>query len=174
LSSVISAKSTSSFSLSGAEENYRHKSKYNQLGARQKKKKKTKKKGRTKVQPGSQEELLGLVQTILASCIDDKYLGTIGETIEFLSRNGNLVLARRVYGSYVSFCELVSKSREERMESARQDRLAQDARERREGTDGKPPTTLNVEKQVDELVCASLPETLTELFSLLPAASTTS
>ena len=171
LSSVISVKSTTTFSLSGAEETHRHNSKYNQLGANKKKKKKRKKTGRVKTVPGSQAELLELVQALRYGVVDDVTLSTISDTIVFLSRNKQMPLARTLFNSYVALSQHVAKSREDRLESARVERIEQEARARREGTDGQPPVSLEAEREVDALECVSLPESVRELFDLLPESA---
>ena len=170
LSSVISAKSTSSFSLVGADESYRHKSKFNQIGGKQKKRTKKKNKGRTKVRPGSQAELLGLVDTLQRTCIDNMYKETIAETITFLSRNRRIDTAKTLYERYAAFCKQLSASQQERLESIRQDKAAAEARSRRQGTDGQPYITLQVESKVDELACMDLPDPVKEFFSSLPGS----
>jgi chromatin remodeling complex protein RSC6 len=79
ISSVISVKSTSTFSLSGGDASHRHESKFNQIGRNNKKKKKKKKKGRTKIR---------------SNCIDEEYCRLSADTATFLGRAGQLDLSR--------------------------------------------------------------------------------
>lgn len=172
ISSVISAKSTSSFSLSEADASNRHKSKYNQIGRGGKKKsnRKKTKKGRSKIRPGSLQELQGLVETMRSSCVDEQYCRNIAETAIFLGRVREIDLARDLYDSYVVATESVRKSQGNRIEIVTKEKLKEEKRVRREGTDQPEPIVLETEKVVDSMIWASLPDTLHELFSFLPAS----
>jgi vacuolar-type H+-ATPase subunit H len=172
ISSVISVKSVSSFSLSGADESHRHKSKYNAIGRGKKKKsnRNKTKKGRSKMRPGSLQELQGLVDTMRSSCVDEQYSQNIADTATFLGRVGQIDLARVLYDSYVAATDSIRKSQEDRIEVARKEKLKEEKRVRREGTDQPEVPVLDAEKEVDAMVWASFPDTLHALFSFLPAS----
>jgi len=142
MSSVISVKTNTTFSLSGADNSARHRSKWNERGPNQaqskkhgdddnnnnnnrnqKKKKKKKNKGRTKVIPGSQQELLGLVETLQSLCPDEYYCQTLQETMTFLIHNGQLPLAKMVLDTYQSPLQLFSPSHDQCLEQAQQERI---------------------------------------------------
>lgn len=161
LSSVISIKSTSSFTLSGGDDTYRHKSKFNQLG-RQKHKKKKKGKG-SRIRPGSEEELQGLVCTLKSNCIDEGYSQTVGETIAFLVQNCQLSVARALFDKHVSMCKKVSDAKEERI------RIHQNSSNFKDNDLPQEIFTHSVEAEVDALACSSLPITLHELFKFFPS-----
>lgn len=168
LSSVISVKSTTSFSLSGADEHSRHRSKFNQRGQQQKKKKQKKNKGRTKIRPGSQAELMELVGTLRSCCLDNFYSETIADTVCFLFRNHRISLARALFESYGTLSTTVATSLSKRKEVDESDRRAYESRVRREGFDGRPFVTLEVEKEVHDLMVPSLPQTLMDFFEFIP------
>jgi elongator complex protein 1 len=172
ISSVISAKSSSSFSLSEADASNKHKSKYNQVGRGGKKKsnRKKTKKGRSKTRPGSLQELQDLVETMRSSCVDEQYCQNIAETAIFLGRVREIDLARALYDSYVVATDAIQKSQEDRIEADRKEKLKEENRVRREGTDQPEPIILDTEKVVDAMTWPSLPDTLHELFSFLPAS----
>ncbi|GAX09682.1 elongator complex protein 1 [Fistulifera solaris] len=169
LSSVISVKTATTFSLSGADEHYRHKSKFNQLGF--KKKKKRKSKGSTKVRPGSQAELDDLVGTLRSSCLDPFYAETIGDTICFLFRNGQIVLARILFTRYSTLHTTVTTALSQRQEAEETARRAYESRVRREGFDGRPWIRLELEQEVDKLMVPSLPPTIADFFRYIPETS---
>ncbi|GAX19572.1 elongator complex protein 1 [Fistulifera solaris] len=169
LSSVISVKTTTTFSLSGADEHYRHKSKFNQLGFKKKKKRKTK--GSTKVRPGSQAELDELVGTLRSSCLDPFYAETIGDTICFLFRNGQIPLARIFFTRYSTLHTTITTALSQRQEAEETARRAYESRIRREGFDGRPWIRLEQEREVDQLMVPSLPLTIVDFFRYIPETS---
>jgi elongator complex protein 1 len=169
ISSVISVKSASSFSVTGGNESSRHKSKFNQLGQKRKKKKKKKSKGKSsKIRPGSEEELQGLVQTLKVSCTDETYCKNLGETITFLVRNGQQIVARELFDAYIALSTLIRKTQSDRLEAARLEALQMAKQARIDGNAGYEPIVHSVNKDVDSLVCASLDDKLHRLFSFLP------
>lgn len=155
LSSVISARSTSSFSLTGEADAYRHKSKFNQLG-RNKPVKKKKKSKSSKIRPGSEDELNGLVQTLTSNCTDATYSLVVGDTICFLVQNGQLDVARTLFDSYIGLCQSVTSSLEEPLK-LQQTSLSE------------VRIVHAVEAEVNALSCFSLPQTIHEIFALIPA-----
>jgi hypothetical protein len=107
---------------------------------------------------------------MLSSCVDEHYCRLIEETATFLGRVREIDLARALYDSYVAATDSVRKSQEDRIEVARKDKLKEEKRVRREGTDQPEPIVLDAEKVVDSMTWASLLDTLHELFSFLPAS----
>jgi elongator complex protein 1 len=169
LSSVISVKTATTFSLSGADEHYRHKSKFNQLGFKKKKKKKSK--GSTKVRPGSQAELDELVGTLRSSCLDPFDAETIGDTICFLFRHGQIPLARTLFTRYSTLHTTVTTALSQRKEAEEMARRANESRVRREGFDGRPWIRLDLEQEVDDLIVPSLSPTIADFFLYIPETS---
>ena len=168
LSSVISVKTTTSFSVTGSDEHYRHRSKFNMQGQQHKKKKKKKNKGSTKIRPGSQADLTELVGTIRSCCLDSFYAETVGDTICFLFRNGQISLARTLLTSYNALDAAITSCLFQRRQAEESDRRAYESRVRREGFDGRPFLKLEIETQVDDLVLPLLPPTLADVFLFIP------
>ena len=160
LSSVISVKSTSSFSLTGGDDTNRHKSKYNNLGGQKTKKTKKKTKGSNRILPGSEEDLLGVVQTLKSNLIDDRLFLKIGATITFLIYTGHLSVARAVHDSYVELEKVINASRNVPTES-------QILLNNRDGN-YEAPHPHRVEAEVAALECAPLPRDIVDLFTCLP------
>jgi len=160
LSSYISIKSASTFTLSGREQDTRHKSKFNQQGGKQKKKKsKKKKQGKNRVRPGSVEELQNLVTTLRSSCGDKDYCRVVADTIEFLSQTGRMLeVARDLFKAYVDTSESIQKCQVGRLEAQKAAYPAENH---------KIPVTLPVEEEVDKLACPKLPDSLHAVFSIL-------
>lgn len=136
----------------------------------QSQKRKKKNKGSNKIRPGSLEDLVETVGILKYSCVDTTYRDMIAGTIEFLTNYGNVQLARKLYEKYVALTELVQTSQTKRLETYRQLQTDHQSRVQREGTllGDDAPIQLELEKEVNDLKCASLPTALTELFSLLP------
>jgi elongator complex protein 1 len=158
LSSVISVKAASSFSLTGGDDSNRHKSKYNALGGPKTKKKK-KPKGRNKILPGSEAELLGLVQTLKGNIVDSSLLSKVGATIVFLVQNDNFQVARELRDSYESLVKEVHDSTEKRV--AGQQKSASMGRD-------LIPIAHSVEADVNALACPSLPMDVVDIFNFIP------
>jgi elongator complex protein 1 len=171
LSSVISAKPSTTFTLSG-EDAHKHKSKYNVRGGKQKKVKKKKTGKTSKIRPGSERELHDLVLTLRSSCVDAAYRDIVAETILFLSRQGKTIIARSLYDGLVSLTQSVVDSQSERIENARVEKLKKEKIERRDGLADNhcEEVILSVEKEVNTMHCATLPESVHVLFSFLPAS----
>jgi len=168
VSSVISIQSKTSFSISGSDAVNRHKSKYNQVGDRKKKKKK-KSKGRNKALPGSEKELLELVQTLRSNCIEDGYRDIISDTITFLVRSGNCTLARCLFDCYMTSVDEMMNAKMTRIDQERTERAEMEKQERREGARAySAPVVLGVEKEVNEMACAILPADIHTLLAYLP------
>ena len=159
LSSVISVKSITSFSISGAEEATRHKSKFNQIGGKNKKNKKKKKQGRRRMVPGSAEELKSLIETLRSSCADRDLSQVIFETIEFLAQtDGAMDTAKELYKSYVQISDAIQESQDDGREARQKARLAEPH---------KIPITLPEEDEVVKLLCPKLPDSISEVFAIL-------
>jgi len=105
-----------------------------------------------------------------SSCIDEQYCRIIGETATFLARVEELDLSRSLYDSYTEAIRAITSSQEQRMETARKDKVKEEKRARREGTDQHQVVTLGVEKDVDVMLWAQLPDALHAFFSFLPAS----
>ena len=161
LSSVISVKSANSFSLTGGDDTNRHKSKYNSLGGQKAKKTKKKIKGSNRILPGSEEDLLGIVQTLKSNLIDDVLLLKIGATIFFLIHAGRLRIARAVYDSYVDLERVINSSRNVPNEPR--------IRARNEDRNYDAPNAHRVEAEVAALKCAPLPRDVVDIFTILPS-----
>jgi len=116
ISTVISAKSSTSFSLSGADETTRHKSKYNDIGKKNKKRNKRKNKGRAKTVPGSEQEVLDLVERLRDAVPDEDSVNLIGETIIFLCQEQQLRPARELFTAVTESCEEIRKCQVSRTE----------------------------------------------------------
>ncbi|KAL7555348.1 hypothetical protein ACA910_007078, partial [Epithemia clementina (nom. ined.)] len=168
LSTVISVSSEySSFSLSGADQMNRHKSKYNQIGQKASKQKKKKVKGRTKVVPGSERELEGLVGTLESVCLDVALSESFTDCITFLSRNSNILVAATMYEAYqdsvARFQDSLSNKR--RIDLAARRKHEETAR--REGT--KEEYVVHpLERNVEALKCADLSPDVRRFFDILP------
>lgn len=179
---VISIKSSNStsFSISGADETYQHKSKFNQIGKQKKKKnyrERKKNKGKSnKIRPGSKQELQHLVGTLQSSCVDAKHCSVLSDTVLFLFHIGELGRGRALYDCYCKASNLAEQAQTERIEAERQRKLEEERRVRREGgTDpchqsvtGATAALAQVEKNVDSLSWAPLPKNLHDFFSYLP------
>ncbi|CAB9496940.1 Elongator complex protein 1 [Seminavis robusta] len=156
LSSVISIKSANSFSISGREEDTRHKSKFNAMGGKSQKKKKKKKKKpcKNRIQPGSAEELKSLVDTMRSSCVDDEFAAVIYSTIEFLAQTGrSFESARELYRCYLDFSDRIQQTHVERANAPRDV--------------NKIPVSLPCEEAVAGLGCPKLAATLHDVFTML-------
>jgi hypothetical protein len=123
LSSVISIKSNTSFSITGTEMSMRHKSKYNAIGKQHQPKKERTRKTRNerkqakskakKIQPGSQEELDGLIQKLSStSCrILSNDTDRIYETILYLMNDHHsMKYANELYQKYVWFSKSIRET----------------------------------------------------------------
>lgn len=163
ISSVISAKSTSSFTITGREEETKHKSKYNTHGGKtkKKKKKKPKKTGRKKIIPGSEEELKDLVESLQASCIDEALGVVIFDTITFLVQLGRKMEdARALFDCYVSVKDSIQESQRETLS-----KFATEHQGRVENF-GVEIVIHPLEERVKALTCPNPPVWLSELFTL--------
>jgi elongator complex protein 1 len=170
-SSVISVKTTTTFTVTGNEERNRHKSKFNSAGDRKSKpRKKRGRKGRSKALPGSDQELQGLLQALRSTCVDASYRDVIADTLTFLLRNGRMSLAIELFVGYNDFAESMDKAQIERRAREEEERVAAETKSRKEGMTGLPPPVLDVEREVDALVCAPFPDALQQLFSFLPSS----
>jgi elongator complex protein 1 len=164
ISTVISARSATSFSLSGAEETYRHKSKYNEIGKKAKKKKKKKNKGRSKVMPGSEQELQGLVETLRASFLDTDEVDLLAETVVFLSRERQLELARELYLTFTDSSTQIRKCQED--QKITEHRRENEYMQQNPGKNyGKHPS----ETLVETFQCSELPAEVHHLQQYIPA-----
>ena len=163
LSTVISvASENSSFSLSGADHVNRHKSKYNLIGQKMGKQKKKKGKGRTKVIPGSERELEGLVDTLESSCLDSTTSQSFAECIIFLSRTGNASFAANMYEIYQKSVNRIGGYQEDRLRN--EPKVKYKMRE----INGRENFEHPLERKVQALRCEELPVFVHRLFQILP------
>ena len=164
-SSVISVKSSNTFTVVGTESASRHRSKFN----KDKKKKKKKKPRKNRRRPGSEEEVNELAGSLKASCPDKTFAHTIAETIRFLIFVRNYSLSRDLFQRYNTMCSLIEKSRVKRIEDTALEKAEAERRSRHEGDNSDDVlflVDLPVEKEVDGLSCARLPESLVEFFNV--------
>ncbi|KAG7349815.1 IKI3 family protein [Nitzschia inconspicua] len=155
LSSVISIKSTTTFQMTGGEENDRHRSKFN----KGKKRKDCKNKKKTRQKPGSVEELQELVGVMKASCPNSHYSTTISDTIRFLILVGQTSLAEEVYFGFQQMVERIVKSKLERIKTNVEEKNEAAALTRTEGDQldlSHLLIELPIEKEVDEITCIPL------------------
>jgi len=179
-SSVISVSSTASsaFSLTGSEQTYRHKSKYNQIGQKvhknQKRKKKKKKPKPNRVIPGSEKELETLQESLGILCLDASFMTSVSECIVFLIRSGQITVASDLYETYQSSLKKMRDCQESRMKKSREAREQQEQVNRREGIRPNAAEELllsfvhPLETKVDNLVFEVLPSSVHRLFEYLP------
>lgn len=158
ISTVISVRSTTSFSLAGADEAYRHKSKYNEIGKKGKKKKKKKAKTRTKVIPGSEQELQGLVESLSASIIDDDFVKLLADTILFLFHEREIAAARGLYAAATAASNRIRQCQDERKE-----REIVRVKESRKENHGRENVEHPSEITVDSLMCSEIATKVHEL-----------
>jgi len=165
VSSVISAGAASTFNLINNEESIRHKSKFNNIGRKGKKKKRTRRE-RLGTKPGSEEELQSLVVKLKDTVIDKELSQIVSETIRFLSQVQKISIASELFEGYESLKALVESSQLERIQ---QDSEAQKAEEKNSRKEGRfyEKTILDCEDEVNNLRCAELPELLHFLSFLL-------
>jgi elongator complex protein 1 len=152
VSTVVSVRSSaSSFKLSGSEGSMRHKSKYNKISKEVKSKKK-KNKGRSRVQPGSRQELIGLAESLKNACVDLEYCQVVADTVRFLHQVQRSEMARALFDSYVALQKTVEESQIRRRDEKESEAI------------GQQQTQIHfnpgVEVEVGELKCAPLPEEL--------------
>lgn len=167
VSSVISIKTANTFSMTGGNSGYRHRSKFNK--GKKKKNRSRKKKPRRK--PGSVEELQGLVGILKSSCPDSDYGAAITETIQFLMLVQNLLLARELFDAYSRMQECIEKSRLERIEKTTKEKEEASDMTRYHGAEhdlNHILVDLPIEKQVDDMSCAQLVTSLSDFFDFLP------
>mmetsp|Transcript_28438 Transcript_28438/g.43626 ORF Transcript_28438/g.43626 Transcript_28438/m.43626 type:complete len:882 (+) Transcript_28438:581-3226(+) len=166
-SSVISVSATSTFSLTGAEHDIKHKSKFNKLGRDKKKKKKKKKSGKKKLKPGSPEELNFVIGNMKENCIFDEARDVIAETIAFLSQVGKIAFARELFDGYNKLKDEIASSQKERIEKSMAEQEEAEKIARREGQKDHEKIVLPVEAEVNALHCGDLPVSIQDLFSFL-------
>jgi hypothetical protein len=140
----------------------RHRSKFNKG-----KKKKPKKKRKPKRKPGSIEELNGLVQTLRLCCPKDDYAFCIAETLQFLIFANQVPVATELFNAYQSTINSIEESRDKRIELTAKEKSQAEQVTRVEGEqdDGNfVLIELLIEKEMDEISCAKLPESLCKVF----------
>jgi elongator complex protein 1 len=165
LSSVISVKSSSTFAFKGEHAN-RHKSKFSK-NASEKKKSTKKKPKKGKIRPGSEEDLRSVVDTLKASFVESDYCALVASTISFICHVENMIdLAGDVYRTYCVMKNTVNDAQLARIESARQERIVEERRARKDGT-AYETIVLPIETEVDALSCPDLPESLHRLFEYI-------
>jgi elongator complex protein 1 len=163
VSTVISVGATSTFSFTGDVDNMKHKSKFNKIG-RDKKKKQKKPRNSRRRKPGGEEELAELVATLTHGCPDEYYVSVISSTLTFLLQSGKRSMAEQLLDSYTSIEAVVLKLQRERLDK---DRKKQEEIERSTRMEGGIYQFVQhpCEKDVDEIRCKPLPETVTKVFS---------
>ncbi|CAJ1907794.1 unnamed protein product [Cylindrotheca closterium] len=162
VSSVISVKTATTFTMTGDDGINRHRSKFNKG-----KKKKQKKKRKPKRKPGSIEELNGLVQTLRLCCPKDEYAFCVAETLQFLIFANQVPVATELFNAYQSTIKAIEESRDKRVEAAAKEKSQAEQVTRVEGEqdDGNfVLIELPIEKEMDEVSCAKLPESLCKVF----------
>jgi elongator complex protein 1 len=172
VSSVISIKSTTTFQMTGSEDNDRHRSKFNKGKKRRQKQNKKKPKQRA----GSEAELRELVGVMKASCPNPVYAAVISETIRFLIFADQSSLAEELYADYLRMCEAVEKSRLERITANANQKHAAALLTRTQGDQHDQShllLDLLVEKEVDEMACALLDTEISNHFDFLLAENYT-
>eukprot|EP01083_Nonionella_stella_P309044 1092964_1 len=132
VSSVISAGAASSFSLVNNQDGVKHKSKFNNIG-RKKKKKKATRRERIGTKPGSEEELQNLVWTLKSNVIDSAYASIITETTQFLCQVDQLGVAIDLYHAYRSLEDSIIRHRNDRIENETRNREEEEVKARKEG-----------------------------------------
>lgn len=162
VSSVISVKTATTFTMTGDDGINRHRSKFNK-GKRKKKNKKRK----PKRKPGSIEELNGLVQTLRLCCPKDDYAFCVTETLQFLIFANQVPVATELFNAYQSMAKSIEDSRDKRVESAGKEKSQAEQVTRVEGEQDEGNFVLielPIEKEMDELSCAILPGSLCKVF----------
>ena len=105
-----------------------------------------------------------LVATLTHGCPDEYYVSFISSTLTFLLQSGKRSMAEQLLDSYTSIEAVVLKLQTERLDK---DRKKQEEIERSTRMEGgiyqfvKHPC----EKDIDEIRCKPLPETVTKVFS---------
>jgi len=162
MSSVISAGAASTFHLINNEASIRHKSKFNNIGQK-KKKKKTSRKERLGLKPGTEEELISLQSRLKENVADQELSDIVSETIRFLSQVGKVSVAMEVYNGYESFKTLVDQNQRERIEKDDQTFQEEQQKARRDGQFYER-VTLDCEAEINSLRCTDLPKLIHDLF----------
>lgn len=159
LSSVISIKSVSSFSISGAEDATRHKSKFNEIGTKNMKRKK-KTKGKKRILPGSAEELTSIVNTLRSCCVDSESGRVVSETIEFLAwTSGAMDSAKDLYKSYLALTNSIQTAQNLRLKT----------KENKEKSTMADEVMIRLpeEEEVEKLTSPKLSDSIEQVFPLL-------
>jgi vacuolar-type H+-ATPase subunit I/STV1 len=160
--SIITAGTASTFHLINNEASIRHKSKFNNIGQK-KKKKKTTRKERLGLKPGTEEELQSLVSRLKENVADQEFSEIVSETIRFLSQVGEIGVAMEVYKGYESFRTLVDQNQSERIENDVQTLKEEEQKARRDGQ-FYDRVTLECEAEINSLRCTDLPKLIHDLF----------
>ena len=162
VSSVISAGATSTFNLINNQESIRHKSKFNNIGRKKKKKRTRREKNGTK--PGSEEDLKSLVSKLKNGVVDQEHSTIISETIRFLSQVGKISFALEVYDGYKEMKQSIEKCQRERIDNDSKKVADEEHKSRREGQ-FQERIVLECEEEVNRLQCADLPVVLHKLLA---------
>ena len=171
VSSVISAGTVSTFSITGELDALKHKSKYNNIGTKQKKKKKRKSKRerRQRIKPGSMEELNQLVSTLKVNIVnDDTNVEIIVDTITFLLQVGKTTHGRDLYDSYTNMSSTIQSIQKSRIEQMLNEQK-EEAKNHEENHHYFEDNIVHLpcEDEVNKLSCKELPSTLQEAFIYL-------
>eukprot|EP00980_Cylindrotheca_fusiformis_P013788 scaffold3556_cov190-Cylindrotheca_fusiformis.AAC.23 len=163
VSSVISVKTATTFTMTGDDGINRHRSKFNKG-----KKKKPKRKRKERRKPGSIEELNGLVQTLRLCCASSDFASTVAETIQYLIFVKQLPLATQLFTRYRAMIFSIETSRRERVQATAKERADAQQTERMDGEQDETNYVLielPIEREMDGLRCAELPECLVNFFA---------
>lgn len=171
VSSVISAGTVSTFSITGEIDALKHKSKYNNIGSKQKKKKKRKSKRerRQRIKPGSLEELNQLVSTLQVNIVNDgTKVDIIVDTITFLLQVGKTIHGRNLYDSYNNMSSTIQSIQQSRIEQMLNEQK-EEAKNHEENHHYFEDNIVHLpcENEVNNLSCKELPSTLQEAFIYL-------
>jgi hypothetical protein len=99
----------------GTDETFRHKSKYNEIGKKTKKKQR-KKKSSNRILPGSEQELQKVVETLQVNIPDEYYVQILSETIIFLCRERQTDVARELYTALMEMITRIQVCQKERQD----------------------------------------------------------
>lgn len=163
VSSIISVKSTTTFTMTGDDGVNRHRSKFNK-GKKQKKPRKKKKNRKQNIEA----ELKSLVGTLRSACADLDYAQVITETIQYLVFVQQVPLATELFQSYNKMCDSISNFRTERIAATEKEQSEAERNSRMEGEQFEENhilVKLPIEKEMDELSCAELPQSLRDFFT---------
>ena len=107
-----------------------------------------------------------LVGTLRNACVDDEYVETIVETIQFLVHARKSSVARDLFEVYGEMRSGVNDAQERRKALASKEREGSRRKARREGQNFHE-VDVGCEGEVDALSCPELPYVVREMFSYI-------